>query len=135
MTCEWSPATLSILVTAKCHGQETSFTLTEQQVERDPRLMTEPMAVFVSESQRANPEACILGDFTRSVRLEDCPCKLCKKTMHFARHFRRSFERQVAQIFEQAHSTMPAAILKEPRPCECGVKHTGGLHSDWCPAR
>lgn len=27
----------------------------------------------------------------------------------------------------------PVAALYPLAVCECGVKHTGGLHSDWCP--
>lgn len=27
----------------------------------------------------------------------------------------------------------PEMVFERAPACECGVKHTGGLHSDWCP--
>lgn len=31
------------------------------------------------------------------------------------------------------HDAVPSTErLPEPAKCECGVKFTGGLHSDWC---
>lgn len=48
-----------------------------------------------------------------------------------------AWEQLRASLIDSPHlyciTSAPAPVAKKATVCECGVKFTGGLHSDWCP--